>query len=126
MQNIAFIEHRDVVRVDPDRLWFLAGELGPDTAQDMVARATEELTVRLMQLRAANAGDNMEAIAKLARGIAAIAEQVGMVTLARVSRDVSLCAGVAERTAFAATFARLQRISEICLLDAWYDEDQRV
>jgi len=126
MGKIAFIEHNDVVRVDPERIGFLAGELGADTARSVVTRATEELTIRLMQLRAANAGDNLSAIYKLTRSISAIAEQVGMVTLARVSRDVATCVDCGDRTAFRATFARLQRIAEICLLDAWYIAEREV
>ncbi len=126
MSQITTIDPREHVRFDQERLCALARNLGAESARDVVIRATDELTIRLMQLRAANAGENLEAIRRLTRSISTTADRIGMITLARVSMDVAACADRRDRTAFRATFARLQRIAEICLLDAFHAEDQRL
>jgi hypothetical protein len=119
MMNIAFMSHKDDVRVDPDRLEALHLQLGAVGAENVIARAMAELSSRFIQLRAANDQIDRDIIYKLARGISAIADQVGMVTLSRVARDVSVCAYSDDRAAFEATLARLCRIGDYSLNLVW-------
>jgi hypothetical protein len=63
---------------------------------------------------------------KSARSIAAIADQIGMQTLARVARDVTACVDTGDRTGLAATLARLMRIGERSLTAVWDLKDLSV
>ena len=58
-----------------------------------------------------------------ARSLGRVAGQVGMVTLARVACDVAECAGRGDTVAAAATWARLERISDRSLVAAWDMQD---
>lgn len=119
MSNIAFMSHNDEVRVDPDRLDALQLQLGAVGAETVIARAMAELSTRFIQLRAANDQADPDTIYKLARGISAIADQVGMVTLSRVAGDVAICAISLDRAASEATLARLCRIGDCSLNLVW-------
>ena len=113
------MNHRDNVSVDPDRIEVLQMQLGAVAAEDVIVRAMSELSARFSQLQSANGETDRAKIYKLSRGISAIADQVGMVTLARVAADVSNCANSGDEAAFQATLARLCRIGDCSLTLVW-------
>jgi hypothetical protein len=53
----------------------------------------------------------------------AIADQIGMASLARVARDVSSCAVRVDAAALGATLARLERIADVSLMAIWDMQD---
>jgi hypothetical protein len=124
--DIAFMNHRDDVRVDPDRIQALQMQLGVVGAENVITRAMTELSVRFSQLQTANAETDREAIYKLARGMSAIADQVGMVTLAQVASDVAASVNAGDNAAIQATLSRLCRIGECSLTLAWELSGQRI
>ncbi|MCB1338182.1 MAG: hypothetical protein KDK10_12270, partial [Maritimibacter sp.] len=60
------------------------------------------------------------------RGLIAVAQQVGMTTLARVGRDVLELSQSYDAAAFGATVARLGRIGESSLMAVWDLQDLSV
>ncbi|SIT83607.1 hypothetical protein [Pontibaca methylaminivorans] len=107
------------IRLEPDRLTHLCREMGAFGADDLLCRAVEELALRLERCeRLWRAGDCTE-LRRCARSTIGIAEQIGMVSLARVARDVVDCADRRDPAALGATVARLARIGERSLSAVW-------
>lgn len=119
VEQVTLLTQDEPVRLDRDRLGDLYARLGPVGAEDVVCRAMEELAVRLTQLDRAYRVGNTGEMRKGARSLAAIAEQLGMNTLARVGRDVAACIDSGDAVALAAVLARLLRSGERSLTAVW-------
>ncbi|MDX5402662.1 MAG: hypothetical protein LPK02_10775 [Rhodobacterales bacterium] len=119
VEQVVMLMQDERVRLDHDRLGELYAQLGESGAEDVVCRAMEELAARLAQAarmyRQGQRGD----LRKSARSIAAIADQIGMLMLARVARDVTTCIDLDDSVGLAATLARLLRIGERSLTAVW-------
>ena len=88
MAILAVLRHDEGVRLDPDRLVALYSDLGEAGAEQVVCRAMEELAGRLTEIqRFADDGD-IAAMTRSARLLVKVAEQIGMLTFARVAGDV--------------------------------------
>ena len=111
------------VRLDPDRLDSLYSQLGPQAAEDVVCRAMEELACRLAQIDRLHCHAALDEMRKNTRALIAIADQIGMTGLARVAAHVILCIDDGDRTALAATLARLARAGERSLTAIWDRQD---
>lgn len=111
------------VRLDRTRIAALCASVGHGPAEEIVCRTLEELAMRLALLERAYAVSEMEALAEGARGLSAIAGQVGMSVLARVAGDVADCAVRADAVALGATLARLMRLSDRSLTAVWDHAD---
>jgi len=92
MALVSVLDVVDDIRLDPDRLGHLYYQLGEQGAEDVVCRAMEELAVRLADLDTLYRERKLEKVARLSRSLIAIAEQIGMIGLARVAGDVSYVA----------------------------------
>lgn len=126
MENVLLLKIEEKAQLDSAKLAELYIQLGELGAQDVVCRAMEELAVRLADLDGAYDAMNMAMLRKGAKGIIAIAEQVGMCSLAWVAMD--LCGRIDEKDtiAIAATLARLLRIGEGSLTAVWDLQDLSV
>jgi hypothetical protein len=109
----------DPARMDHARLSRLFADLGPEAAEAVVTRALEELAVRLVRLDRLRRQGDLARLHKTARGMAAIADQLGMAALARVALDATACADAGDTVALAAVLARLDRLGERSLLAVW-------
>ena len=118
--------HSETVRLDVRRLEQLYKQLGEAGAEDVVCRALEELAVRLSHTERCFRRDKVQDMRKSACSLIAIAEQVGMYTLARVARDVTRCIDLHDKVAIAATLSRLLRIGETSLHEIWDMPDYSV
>ncbi len=116
---MTLLRQRETARLDADRLDDLFLQLGQHAAEDVVGRALEELAVRLTHIEGFFRRGELEDLRKCARSLGAIADQLGMLLLARVARDVSACAMGGDPVAQAATLARLLRIGELSLNEIW-------
>ncbi|WP_413872704.1 hypothetical protein [Albidovulum sp.] len=126
MATLAVLRHDEGVRLDPDRLVALYSDLGEAGAEQVVCRAMEELAGRLTEIqRFADDGD-VAAMARSARLLAKVAEQIGMLTFARVAGDVLRATAAGDRTAQAATLARLVRIGDRSLNAVWDLRDMTI
>lgn len=100
------------VRIDPDRLAQLVGDLGIPRAEAVFGRALAEMQAHLAEVERTYRRGDVAAICRHARSLSRLAEQIGMPAFCRVARDVDRCAGRGDMVAFAATMARLDRIAD--------------
>lgn len=126
LDNITVLRPNESVRLDAERLSGLYRQLGEAGASDVVCRAMEELATRLSIVSAAFRRGEMDVVHKGARGLVAIADQVGMTSLAQVSADVRDCAASQDEVALGATLARLERIGARSLTAIWDLQDLSV
>lgn len=126
MTEPAILLHEEVVRLDPDRIGALYNQLGDVGAENVVCRAMEELAIRMSDLPPLLRKNDLTQLAKIARSLVGIAEQIGMMTLARVARDVATCAHNGDLAALGATMARLSRIGDRSLAAVWDMQDMSV
>jgi hypothetical protein len=117
--ELATLDHDDAVRLDAGALAALYRDLGPQGADAVVSRAMSEVALRLESLSGPYLSGQWADLARRARALRAIAEQVGLTTLARVSGDVATCAARGEAPALGATLARLDRIACRSLAQLW-------
>ncbi|AAV96937.1 hypothetical protein SPO3716 [Ruegeria pomeroyi DSS-3] len=111
------------VRLDPDRLGGLYRQLGDAGAEDVVCRAIEELAVRLTNCERLWRARDWTALRKCARSLIAISEQIGMVALARVARQVTDAIDNGDYVATSAVLYRLIRVGEKSLTEVWDQQD---
>ena len=111
------------VHVDRDRLGSLYAQLGEAGAEDVVCRAMEELALRMAHAERLYRESDWPELRKCTRSLVAIADQVGMLLVSRVAKDVTACIDTGDGTALAATLSRLLRIGERSLAAIWDAEE---
>lgn len=126
MTAVLKIRHDESVRLDRSQLEVLYQSLGPIGADKVVNHALEELAVALSRTSKEYREGRIEALQASVRGLIAVAQQVGMTTLARVGRDVLELSQSYDAAAFGATVARLGRIGESSLMAVWDLQDLSV
>ena len=114
---MTLLRQDEPVRLDCGRLDDLFTQLGQHAAEDVVCRALEEMAARLTQIEKSYRAGALADMRKNARGLGAIADQLGMPMLAQVARDVTACAEAGDPVAQAATLARLLRIGDRSLTE---------
>lgn len=117
--EIAVLRQDEVVRLDPERVMALYGELGERAAEEVIERAMQEMALRLGAMERDWRRRDLAGLGRNARSIARLAHQVGMATMARVAADVAGAAAAMDVTACSATFARLRRIGDRSLAALW-------
>jgi hypothetical protein len=123
MAHLTRLRPDEPVRLERARLAALYASAGEAQAEEIICRAMEELAQRLSALERAYAQGETAALARGARSLGAIAEQMGMTGLARVARDVALCAERRDGPALGAVLSRLVRISDRSLTAVWDTAD---
>ena len=123
VKQVTLLTQDEVVRLDPDRLEDLYDQLGERGAENVVCRALEELAARLSHTERCYRERRTGDMRKSARGLIAIAEQIGMWMLARVACDVTQCIDAGDPVALGAVLARLLRIGERSLSEVWELQD---
>ena len=119
MDQVLKIRLHEKVRVDQDKLAALYAQLGEAAAEDVVCRAMEELALRLSHCSRMHSAAEWADLLKCVRSLIAIADQIGMLVLARVAHDVIEALDGHDTPAVAATLARLLRIGEQSLTAIW-------
>lgn len=122
MEQVAILIHDERVQFDPDRLTELYVELGEDAAENVVCRALEELSVKLRRIEAAFWSREINAVHENAKGLVAVADQIGMHSLARVASDVTACVDAGDVVALGGTLARLLRVGDQSLSTIWDEQ----
>jgi len=120
---ISTLRHEEELRLDRTTLDQLYTELGETHADRVVSRAIEELAVRLARLVEYGEANDLEKAHSSARAMCAIADQVGMVSFARVCEDVGTVSMRGDHVAFHACLSRLKRIGEDSLMALWGDAE---
>ncbi|WP_227269892.1 hypothetical protein [Roseobacter weihaiensis] len=123
MNHVLNIRLKETVHVDQDRLGALYAELGEAGAEDVVCRAMEELALRLSHCSRLHGAGHWDELRKCARSLIAISDQIGMLVLARVAKDVIETLDANDSPAVSATLARMLRIGEQSLTAIWDLQD---
>jgi hypothetical protein len=123
LMQLTRLRPEETVRLEHERLEALYASVGERQAEEIICRAMEELAMRLALMERAYSAGEMVPLAKGARGLVKIADQVGMTKLASVATDVAECAERADVPALGATIARLIRISDRSLTAVWDTAD---
>ncbi|MFA3917266.1 hypothetical protein [Ruegeria hyattellae] len=126
VDKIVALVQDESVRLDPGQVAALYRELGDSSAEDVVCRTVEELAVRLSVCERLWRNKDWCDLRKSARSLVAIAEQVGMVALARVAADVTDTIDNEDPVATGATLYRLIRVGERSLTAIWDQRDLMV
>ena len=126
IMNIVDLKTTEAVKLDSARLANLFIEMGEAGAQNVVCRAMEELAIRLAVVDHAYQSGETAVLAKSAKALIGIAEQIGMVGLADAARNLCFCAQGVDENATAATLARLLRIGDCSLTEVWDIQDLSV
>ncbi|WP_299081299.1 hypothetical protein [uncultured Ruegeria sp.] len=126
VDKIITLEHKESVRVDPDRLSGLYRQLGDKNALDVLCRTIEELAVRLSNCERFWRRRDWAGLRKCAKSLVAISEQIGMMALARVAGDVARSVDAGDAVAAGATLGRLIRVGERSLTAIWDQQDLSV
>lgn len=119
MAQITALAVSEPVRVDARRVGDIVNELGESAAQNVIGLALEQLAQALTMVdRALSQGDMAQGIVQ-ADGLARLAWQVGLVSLAGVAMDLGHCLERNDTGAMAAVRARLMRIGNQSLTAIW-------
>lgn len=118
MGSVTRLYHVEDVQLDGDRMQLLVADLGRPGAERVIARAMEEIAVRLTRIENAYSDGALDRVAKGARGLAALADQTGMATVRDIALAVARLATSTDATALGALVARLVRVGEMSLVSA--------
>jgi hypothetical protein len=124
--KLAVLHHEEGVRLNPECLVALYAELGHAGAEQVVCRAMEELSARLTEMQRFADEGKSAALKRSARLLIKVAEQIGMITFARVAGDVIEATEANDPAGQAATLARLIRIGDRSLTAVWDLRDMTV
>lgn len=117
--SVAILKLAEAVALDRDQLDVLYRQLGPVGADKVVQHALEELSTLLEALPDSYRKGRFDDLTAGARALAAVAQQVGMTKLARVSRDLADLSSGRDAPALGAVVARLERIGDRSLVAVW-------
>lgn len=109
----------EAVRFDPRRLADLYRSMGEIGAENILCDTMEELTIQLVRIDKLGKRARIADVREIAERIAPRAEQIGLIGLGRVARDVAECVRNADHAGFAATLARLSRMGDKSLSAIW-------
>ena len=123
VEHLRRLAPNERIFLDQDRLQKLYDDMGDAGAEDVVCRAMEELAVRMSYAEKLYSKGDYQDMHKVVRSLVAIAEQIGMDTLARVAQDVCICVERGDMVALGATLARLVRTGERSLHAIWDLDD---
>jgi hypothetical protein len=100
------------VVLDTTRIMLLRRSVGDQRTREIVEEVVFHLSDRLGLLRAALDRDDDAEAQALATRLAALSEQLGLSSFARVARDLGACLDASNAVAAAAVAARLARLAE--------------
>lgn len=123
VKQVAMLSPNEKPGLDPERLEGLYERLGAQEGEDMLCRAMEELAFRLGQADRLYDQADFNEMRDCTRALGAIADQIGMMALSRISNDVVQCIDDGDPVALAATLARMARVGERSLYAVWDLQD---
>jgi hypothetical protein len=115
MTNIVTLRPKERVQQNVEPIATIYRNLGTSSAEGVVTRALGELALAMSGLAEQVRSHQMSDLAQQFRRLGRMAENLGMVSLATVASDLTICLHRSDATAFAAVWARLLRIAECSL-----------
>ena len=119
MAQVFELQPRERIVIDTARLDALCRRLGQNATEVFVIERVEQITDRLAEIDWQNRSDLISEAQLLARQVAVIAGEIGLVSLARVAADLAASAGAGDRAAYRAVWERLVRIGDESLANVW-------
>ena len=116
MHNVVPFRPVEMIFVDAGHLVDLARDRGVPRAEFIANTALEEIAERLATAEAAWMADEFARLAKIARSLVGMSDQLGMKTLGHVAGELAVVAAGRDHAALAALVARLTRVGEGSLL----------
>lgn len=126
MKQVTLLRLSEPARLDIGKLEELYDEMGEVAADNALCRAMEELALKLTETESCMRGADWQALAKLGRMIAAVAEPIGMTELGRIALSMRGCVEAGDRIALAAVHQRLLRAGEAALTEIWQAQDMTI
>lgn len=124
--GVARIDYVESVQVDTARLEEICEALGVRAGEAAICRAMEEMAGLIRAAQDAWKRCDLDELQLGARHVRGVAERLGLVTLARVARNLAeLCRG-SDAAALAAVVARMERLGEQSLIAIWEVQDVSV
>ncbi len=117
-------EAQEDASLDTTRILILRQSLGDQRCREIVEEVVFHMTDRLGLLQTAFEENDLEDVSILASRLAGLCEQIGLVVLARVARDLVQCVAVGDTNAISAVGARLIRLGEDSLYSVMVYADQ--
>lgn len=123
MNTVATLRYDEAVRFDVERLEALCRDHGEDAAEKVIARALEQIAIKMAALEVLFAEQSYAGMDQICASLTRIAGQIGITTMARVARDVRACVKKGDVVGIAATMGRLHRIGDNSVQAIWSVED---
>lgn len=123
MTVVTKLNHFEDIQVDHDQLHALYVRFGPIQADRTLSQSLEDLALWLARLQKVQKSGRCANISQGADDLKRIAQRLGMITLARVARDVAEQSVTQDPAALSATLARLTRVGERSLIAVWDLQD---
>jgi len=112
MGKVVHFRPVEMIFVDAEHLVDLARDRGGPRAEFIASAALEEIVERLTAVEAAWRAGEFQRLAKIARSVVGMSEQLGMQTVAVVAGHLARVAVANDHAAMAALVARLVRVGE--------------
>ena len=119
MASVTVLSPGAAVHLAKDQIVRLADQIGIEGADHAAHASIEELVERLCAAEAAWQSGEFARLAEAARSLVGISDEVGMVTLSCVARDVAKAALGRDMVALAALVFRQSRVGEASLAAIW-------
>lgn len=107
------------VIIDTATLDELFRRLGDRGAETLVMETVEAISDTLVEVDTLVREDRLDEIAPRAQRVSRLSAEIGMTSLARVSRDLGLAARLGDHVAYRAVWERLVRIGDRSLALVW-------
>ncbi|WP_133240335.1 hypothetical protein [Pararhodobacter oceanensis] len=105
--------------IDSDRLEELFSDLGDRSAEAKVMETVVIISDLLVQVDASVRAGDLAAIGPKAKKVSRLSAEIGMTSLARVSRDLAIATAREDAIAYRAVWQRLVRIGDRSLSLVW-------
>ena len=112
MTEVATLRPREVVCQDVGVLAEIYRNLGAPTAEHVVTRALGELALTMAGIVEKVQSQDLRDVARQLMRLRRLADDIGLVSMAKVAGDAQTCLERADGTAFSAVWARLLRVAE--------------
>lgn len=123
MDQIKVLFMDEAVFLDQAQIKELEKLLGSRDAESVIAKAMEEVALRLTKSESCFQAENWKELRKTVKSIAAIGEQIGMRSLKKVSTNAVDALDGGNSAAIAATYSRLVRVGDRSLSEFWDLQD---
>lgn len=119
-------QHVEMIVVDRHLLAALCRRHGLRRAEVRIAGTAADISAEMDRMQSVYHRGGAAEMSACAQALSRQAAAIGLTTLARVTRDLALCADSGDGVAFAAVWARFERIGARSVRMLWSAANQRI